>query len=126
MKLRQKLNIPIMATNTGGQHRHLRRSSTSAPPTAWRIVPWKKQAWLHVQRRTPGAAFTWYGVHHGGDSLDDMAQLLSLCPSQHDLFKVLLPHGARAYRILDGIEVGRDGLARCTAHAGVGALIDSI
>jgi L-alanine-DL-glutamate epimerase-like enolase superfamily enzyme len=40
-------------------------------------------------------------------------------------FEVLLPHGAHKYALLEDIEIGRDGLARCPQVPGIGAEIDS-
>jgi hypothetical protein len=39
-------------------------------------------------------------------------------------FEVLLQHGAHKYALLEDIEIGRDGLARCPHVPGIGAQID--
>ena len=36
----------------------------------------------------------------------------------------MLPHGAHKYALLEDIEIGRDGLARCPQVPGIGAQID--
>jgi L-alanine-DL-glutamate epimerase-like enolase superfamily enzyme len=38
--------------------------------------------------------------------------------------KVVLPHGAHKYGLLNDIAIGRDGLARCPQTPGIGAEID--
>jgi L-alanine-DL-glutamate epimerase-like enolase superfamily enzyme len=66
-----------------------------------------------------------YEVHHGGNSLNNMAQLHFACAIPNTTyFEVLLPHGAHKYGLLNDIEIGRDGLAHCPQVPGIGAVID--
>ena len=62
-----------------------------------------------------------YEVHHGGNSLNNLAQLhFASAIRNTTYFEVLLPHGAHKYALLKDIEIGRDGLAvarRCRASA---------
>ena len=39
-------------------------------------------------------------------------------------FEVLLPHGAHKYGLIEDIEIGKDGLARCPEAPGIGTRID--
>jgi L-alanine-DL-glutamate epimerase-like enolase superfamily enzyme len=66
-----------------------------------------------------------YEVHHGGNSLNNMAQLHFACAIPNTTyFEVLLPHEAHKYGIVNDIQVGRDGLAHCPQVPGIGAQID--
>ncbi len=66
-----------------------------------------------------------YEVHHGGNSLNNMAQLHFACAIPNTTyFEVLLPHGAHKYGLLNDIQIGRDGLAHCPQVPGIGAEID--
>jgi L-alanine-DL-glutamate epimerase-like enolase superfamily enzyme len=66
-----------------------------------------------------------YEVHHGGNSLNNMAQLHFACAIPNTTyFEVLLPHEAHKYGVVNDIQVGRDGLAHCPQVPGIGAQID--
>jgi L-alanine-DL-glutamate epimerase-like enolase superfamily enzyme len=66
-----------------------------------------------------------YEVHHGGNSLNNLAQLHFACAIRNTTyFEVLLPHGAHKYGLIEDIEIGTDGLARCPPLPGIGAKID--
>ncbi len=66
-----------------------------------------------------------YEVHHGGNSLNNVAQLHFACAIRNTTyFEVLLPHGAHKYGLVEDIEIGKDGLARCPQVPGVGGMID--
>ena len=59
-----------------------------------------------------------YEVHHGGNSLNNMAQLHFACAIRNTTyFEVLLPHGAHKYGLLNDIQIGKDGLAHCPRGA---------
>ncbi len=67
-----------------------------------------------------------YEVHHGGNSLNNVAQLHFACAIRNTTyFEVLLPHGAHKYGLVEDIEIGKDGLARCPQVPGIGGAIDS-
>jgi L-alanine-DL-glutamate epimerase-like enolase superfamily enzyme len=71
------------------------------------------------------AFHTTYEVHHGGNSANNMAQLHFACAiANTTFFEVLLPHGAHKYGLINDIEIGGDGLARCPEVPGIGAQFD--
>ena len=66
-----------------------------------------------------------YEVHHGGNSLNNLAQLHFACAIRNTTyFEVLLPHGVHKYGLLEDIDIGKDGLARCPQLPGIGGKID--
>ena len=66
-----------------------------------------------------------YEVHHGGNSLNNMAQLHFACAIRNTTyFEVLLPHGAHKYALLDDIAIDNNGLAHCPREPGIGAKIN--
>jgi len=66
-----------------------------------------------------------YEVHHGGNSLNNMAQLHFACAIHNTTyFEVLLPHGAHKYGLKNDVVIDKDGLAHCPTTPGIGADID--
>lgn len=64
-------------------------------------------------------------VHHGGNSLNNVANLHLICAIANcDWFEVLLPDAAQKYGLAEDIEVGADGLVRPPQKPGLGAEID--
>jgi len=66
-----------------------------------------------------------FEIHHGGNSLNNVANLhISQAILNCEFFEVLLPDGAQKYGLVEDIEVDRDGLVRAPMAPGLGANID--
>src|SRR5438093_835403 len=66
-----------------------------------------------------------YEVHHGGNSLNNVANLHVIMAIRNcEFFEVLLPAGAQKYGLAQDIEVDPRGLVHAFDGAGVGAAID--
>lgn len=128
VKLKQQLSIPIMATEL-----------PQAGPTAY--APWlMAQATDYLRGdvaikggltsclKTAHTAESFrmnYEVHHGGNSLNNVANLhLILAISNCEYFEVLLPDEAQKHGLVDDISVDADGLVHAFDGPGLGAEID--
>src|SRR5213594_144367 len=103
VKLKQHLAIPILATEyaQGGLTAHVKAAHLAEA--------------FHVN----------YEVHHGGNSLNNVANLHVIMAIRNcEFFEVLLPPGAQKYGLVHDIEVGSDGLVHAPEGAGLGAEID--
>jgi len=66
-----------------------------------------------------------YEVHHGGNSLNNVANLHVIMAIKNcEFFEVLLPAGAQKYGLAEDIEVDRHGLVHAFNGPGLGAAID--
>jgi len=66
-----------------------------------------------------------YAVHHGGKSLNNVANLQVIMAIRNtEFFEVLLPDGAQKYGLVEDISVGRDGLLHASTRPGLGYEID--
>ena len=66
-----------------------------------------------------------YEVHHGGNSLNNVANLHVIAAIRNtEFFEVLLPDGAQKYGLEQDIVVGRDGMVHVPNGPGLGAAID--
>ena len=128
VQLRQKLDIPIIATeyplgDIGTYAVWLTERATDALRGDIAV-----KGGLTTMLKTAHLAEAFhmnYEVHHGGNSLNNLAQLHFACAIRNTTyFEVLLPHGAHKYGLVDDIEIGKDGLARCPQAPGIGAKID--
>ncbi|MCH8223898.1 MAG: mandelate racemase [Chloroflexi bacterium] len=64
-------------------------------------------------------------VHHGGNSLNNVANLHVIMAIKNcEFFEVLLPSGAQKYGLVEEIEVDGDGLVHAFEAPGLGAKID--
>ena len=64
-------------------------------------------------------------VHHGGNSLNNVANMHVIMAIKNcEFFEVLLPSGAQKYGLLEDIEVDGDGLVHAFEEPGLGAKID--
>jgi L-alanine-DL-glutamate epimerase-like enolase superfamily enzyme len=128
VKLRQKLAIPIMATEY-------------APGGHTAYAPWLLQQATDYLRgdvavkggltaclKTAHLAESFhmnYEVHHGGNSLNNVANLhLIMAIRNCEYFEVLLPSGAQKYGLIEDIEVDARGLVHAIDKPGLGAEID--
>jgi L-alanine-DL-glutamate epimerase-like enolase superfamily enzyme len=128
VKLRQKLDIPILATeypqgDIGTYTTWITERATDALRGDIAV-----KGGLSTMLKTAHLAEAFhmnYEVHHGGNSLNNMAQLHFACAiANTTYFEVLLPHGAHKYGVINEIEIDRDGLAHCPETPGIGAEID--
>jgi L-alanine-DL-glutamate epimerase-like enolase superfamily enzyme len=128
VKLKQQLHIPILATeySPGGftaygpwitaQATDFLRGDVAVKGG---ITPLMKTAHL-------AEAFHMnFEIHHGGNSLNNVANLhVILAIKNCEFFEVLLPAGAQKYGLVDDIEVDRNGLVHAMNGPGLGATID--
>ncbi len=128
VKLKQDLRIPIMATEM-----------PSTGPTAY--APWLMQQATDYLRgdvaikggltsclKTAHTAETFqmnYEVHHGGNSLNNVANLhLIMAIPNCEYFEVLLPDGVQKHGLIQDIEVDENGLVHAFQEPGLGAKIN--
>jgi L-alanine-DL-glutamate epimerase-like enolase superfamily enzyme len=128
VKLRQKLDIPILATEypAGDIGTYAVWLTERATDYLRGDIPVKGGLTTMLKTAHLAEAFHMnYEVHHGGNSLNNMAQLHFACAIRNTTyFEVLLPHGAHKYGLRNDIEIGKDGLAHCPQTPGIGAEID--
>ena len=66
-----------------------------------------------------------YEIHHGGNSLNNVAHLhISAAIRNCEWFEVLLPAGAQKYGLVEDIEVDADGYVHAPMAPGLGVEID--
>ena len=128
VKLKERLHIPIMATEL-----------PAAGPTSY--APWvmaRATDFLRGDVAVKGGitsclktahlaeAFRMnYEVHHGGNSLNNVANLhLIMAIPNCEYFEVLLPDGAQKHGLVEDIIVDGDGLVHAFDGPGLGAAID--
>ena len=128
VKLRQKLDIPILATEYPSGDIGTYAVWLTERATDYLRGDIAVKGGLTTMLKTAHLAEAFhmnYEVHHGGNSLNNLAQLHFACAIRNTTyFEVLLPHGAHKYALLEDIEIGKDGLARCPQVPGIGAQID--
>ena len=128
VKLRQKLDIPILATEY-------------APGGLYGLTPFILQGATDILRgdvRVKGGitalnkichlaeAFRMKcEIHHGGNSLNNVANLhVTMAVENCEYFEVLLPEAAQKYGLVYDIEVDRQGLVHAPEKPGLGYEID--
>jgi L-alanine-DL-glutamate epimerase-like enolase superfamily enzyme len=128
VKLRQKLDIPILATEypAGDLGTYAVWLTERATDYLRGDIPNKGGLTTMLKTAHLAEAFHMtYEVHHGGNSLNNMAQLHFACAIPNTtFFEVLLPHGAHKYGVSNDIAIDGDGLAHCPTAPGIGAEID--
>jgi L-alanine-DL-glutamate epimerase-like enolase superfamily enzyme len=128
VKLRQKLDIAILATEypAGDIGTYAVWLTERATDYLRGDIPQKGGLTTMLKTAHLAEAFHMnYEVHHGGNSLNNMAQLHFACAiANTTYFEVLLPHGAHKYGLKNDIVIGPDGLAHCPTAPGIGAEID--
>ncbi len=128
VKLKQKLDIPVMATEY--------------PITGFdSYAPWimlKATDYLRGDVAVKGGITTLVKaahlaeafrmnleIHHGGNSLNNVANLhVAMAIRNTTYFEVLLPDAAQKYGLVEDITVGPDGRVRAPAAPGLGFEID--
>ena len=127
-KLREKLDIPILATEypQGDIGTYAVWITERATDALRGDIPVKGGLTTMLKTAHLAEAFHMnYEVHHGGNSLNNMAQLHFVCSlANTTYFEVLLPHGAHKYGVMNDIEIDQDGMAHCPQTPGIGAEID--
>ena len=66
-----------------------------------------------------------YEIHHGGNSLNNVANLhASMAIKNTELFEFLLPSEAQKYGLLEDVEPDQNGIVHTMNEPGLGAKID--
>jgi len=128
IKLKQKLDIPIMATERpeAGFDSYAVWITSQATDFLRGDVAIKGGLTNLVKTAHLAEAFRMkYEVHTGGNSLNNLANLhVEMAIRNTQFHEILLPTEAMNYGILNDIEVDRDGLIHAPTGPGLGAEID--
>ena len=66
-----------------------------------------------------------YEIHHGSNSLNNLANLHVIMAIRNtEMFEVLLPDGAQKYGLAEDITIGHDGMVHAPTAPGLGYEID--
>ena len=127
-KLRRKLDIPLMATEytPGGFQSYAPWILREATDFLRGDVAVKGGITSLIKTAHLAEAFHMnYEIHHGGNSLNNVANLhVLMAISNSEFFEVLLPDGAQKYGLIDDITVDENGLVHAPTEPGLGAKID--
>ena len=128
VKLKQQLSIPILATEypVTGLDSYQPWIMLQATDYLRGDVAVKGGITTLVKAAHLAEAFRMnYEVHHGGNSLNNVANLHVIASIRNtEFFEVLLPDGAQKYGLEQDIVVGRDGMVHVPNGPGLGAAID--
>ena len=128
VKLKQKLDIPILATEyaPGGFHAYAPWITAQATDYLRGDVAVKGGIGAIFKTAHLAEGFHMnYEIHHGGNSLNNVANLHVMMAIRNcEYFEVLLPGAAQRYGLIDDIEVDRDGFVHTIDRPGLGAEID--
>jgi len=128
VKLKQHLTIPILATeySPGGLTAYAPWLVHQATDFLRGDVAVKGGISALVKAAHLAEAFHMnYEVHHGGNSLNNVANLHVIMAIKNcEFFEVLLPAGAQKYGLAEDIDVDRQGLVHAFNGPGLGAAID--
>ena len=128
VKLRQKLDIPIMATEApaAGLDSYVPWLTEQATDFLRGDVAVKGGITTLIKTAHLAEAFHMkYEIHAGGNSLNNLANLHVLMAIKNsEYFEVLLPDGAQKYGLERDIEVDRQGLVHAPTEPGLGGAID--
>lgn len=128
VKLRQKLEIPLMATEypVGSLRDYAVWITERATDYLRGDVPNKGGITTMMKTAHLAEAFGMrYEIHHSGNSLNNLANLhVSLALRNCEMFEVLLPDGAHKYGLIEELEIDSKGLLHAPEGDGLGALID--
>jgi len=128
VKLKQHLEVPILATEFGPTG-----LAAYAPWLVHRATDYLRGDVAVKGGITPvvkaahlAEAFNMnYEVHHGGNSLNNVANLHVIMAVRNcGYFEVLLPPESQKYGLVEDIEVDKDGLVHALEGPGLGAEID--
>jgi len=128
VKLKQKLDIPIMATEfpIGGLDMYAPWIMNQATDILRGDVAVKGGITTLIKTAHLAEAFRMnFEVHHGGNSLNNVANLHVIMAIRNtEFFEVLLPDAMQKYGLAEDIIVDRDGLVHAPIEPGLGAEID--
>ncbi|MBV9826643.1 MAG: mandelate racemase [Alphaproteobacteria bacterium] len=128
VKLKQKLDIPILATEypIGGLDAYVPWIIERATDFLRGDVAVKGGITTLVKAAHLAEAFRMnFEVHHGGNSLNNVANLHVIMAIRNtELFEVLLPDAMQKYGLAEDIAVDRNGLVHAPTGPGLGANID--
>jgi L-alanine-DL-glutamate epimerase-like enolase superfamily enzyme len=128
VKLKQKLHIPIMATEypITGFDSYQPWIMLQATDFLRGDVAVKGGITTLLKTAHLAEAFRMnYEVHHGGNSLNNVANLHVISAIRNtEFFEVLLPDAAQKYGLEQDIVVGKDGMVHAPTGPGLGAAID--
>src|SRR3984885_6512375 len=128
VKLRQKLNIPIMATEfpAGGLDTYPIWLTEKATDYLRGDIPNKGGLTTMLKTAHLAEAFGLrYEVHHSGNSLNNLANLhLCMALRNTTMWEVLLPDGAHKYGMVHDLTPDRDGMMHAPTEPGIGGQID--
>lgn len=128
VKLKQKLEIPLMATEypQTGLDSYGPWILERATDFLRGDVAVKGGITTLVKAAHLAEAFHMkFEIHHGGNSLNNVANLhVAMAIRNCEFFEVLLPDGAQKYGLAPDIAVDREGLVRAPEAPGLGAEID--
>ena len=128
IKLREKLDIPLMATeySPGGFTNYVPWLLNRATDYLRGDVAVKGGITSILKTAHLAQAFAMnYEVHHGGNSLNNYANLhVILAIANCQFFEVLLPSEAQKYGIIDDLAPDGDGFIHAPEAPGLGANID--
>jgi L-alanine-DL-glutamate epimerase-like enolase superfamily enzyme len=128
VKLKQKLNIPILATEyaPGGLFGYTQWIMQQATDMLRGDVAVKAGLTPMIKIAHLAEAFRMKcEIHHGGNSLNNVANLhLTMAMTNCDYFEVLLPDQAQKHGLVHDIEVDRQGFVHAPTTPGLGYEID--
>ena len=128
VKLRQKLDIPLMATeySPGGFSAYAPWISAQATDYLRGDVAIKGGLTAILKAAHLAEAFQMnFEIHHGGNSLNNFANLHVMMAIRNcEYFEVLLPERAQKYGLVQDIEVDSEGFVHAVDGPGLGAQID--
>jgi L-alanine-DL-glutamate epimerase-like enolase superfamily enzyme len=128
VKLKQKLHIPVMATEypITGYDSYAPWIMLQATDYLRGDVAVKGGITTLLKTAHLAEAFRMnYEIHHGGNSLNNVANLhVVMAIRNTEFFEVLLPDGAQKYGLVEDITVDRDGLVHAPGAPGLGYEID--
>jgi len=127
-KLKQQLHIPLMATeySPGGFTAYAPWLTEKATDYLRGDVAIKGGITAIMKTAHLAEAFHMnYEVHHGGNSLNNVANLHAIMAMKNcEFFEVLLPHGAQKYGLATEIQIDSNGMVHAFDKPGLGADID--
>ena len=128
VKLKQKLDIPILATEypIGGLDSYIPWITERATDFLRGDVAVKGGITTLIKTAHLAEAFRMnFETHHGGNSLNNVANLHVIMAIRNtEFFEVLLPDAMQKYGLAEDITVDRDGLVHAPTAPGLGAQID--
>lgn len=128
VKLKTKLHIPVMATEypITGFESYAPWIMLQATDYLRGDVAVKGGITTLMKSAHLAEAFAMnYEVHHGGNSLNNVANLHVIMAIRNtEMFEVLLPDGAQKYGLIDDITVDRNGQVHAPTAPGLGYEID--